>query len=74
VYIRVNPKRIYLRMGTCAKLEPRYCGSFEVLERVGTMAYQLALPATVRAHNVFHVSLLKKFIHDYNHFIDWIVI
>jgi hypothetical protein len=51
-----------------------YDGLFEVLERVGPVAYQLALPPTIKVHNVFHVYLLKKNIHDYNHINDWTVI
>jgi hypothetical protein len=64
VYIRVKPKRISLKMGTCDKLEPHYYGPFEVLERAGPIVYKLASPLIVIAHNVFHISLLKKYIHD----------
>jgi hypothetical protein len=39
VYLWVNIKRSSLKMGTCAKLAPHHCGPFEVLERVGPMAY-----------------------------------
>jgi hypothetical protein len=70
VYLRVRPRKSSLRMGACAKLESCYCGPFEVLYRVGLVVYRLALPPTVKAHNVFHVSLLKKYVHDSNHIID----
>ena len=55
-------------------LSPRYCGPFEVLERIGSVAYILAFSASTRAHNVFHVYLLKKYVHDHNHVINWDVI
>ena len=42
-----------------------------MLERIGPVAYRLAFPASIRAHNVFHVSLLKKYVHDPNHVIIW---
>ena len=45
-----------------------------MLERIGPVSYRIALSANTRAHNVFHVSLLKKYVHDHNHVIDWDVI
>ena len=45
-----------------------------MLERIGPVAYRLAFPSSTRDHNVFHVSFLKKYIHDPNHVINWDVI
>ena len=42
-----------------------------MLEIIGPIAYRLAFPASTRAHNFFHVSLLKKYVHDPNHVINW---
>jgi hypothetical protein len=69
VYLQVRPRRISLRMGACAKMTPQYCRPFEFLDRVGLIDYWLALPPTVKEHNVFHASLLKKYVHDSNHII-----
>jgi hypothetical protein len=55
-------------------LAAKYCGSFEILERIGPVDYMLSLPTSMIIHNVFHVSLLKKYILDVNHVIDWSVI
>ena len=74
VYLGVRENKSSLKLGSCAKLSPRYCGSFEVIQRIGPIAYRLALPASTRDHNVFHVSLLKKYVHDPNHVINWDVI
>ena len=70
VYLKVKARKISLKLGNCAKIAPRFCGPFEILAWIGTVAYQLALPANLRTHNVFHVSLLKKYIHDPAHMID----
>ena len=54
------------------KLSPRYVGPFEILERVGNVAYRLALPPKLdRVHDVFHVSQLRKYQRDPSHVIDW---
>ena len=74
VYLRVKEKKSSLKLGSCAKLSHKYCGLLEVLERIGPVAYRLALPTSTRADNVFHVSLLKKYVHDPNHVINWDVI
>jgi hypothetical protein len=74
VFLKVKYKRSSLKLGSCTKLERRYYGPFEVLENIGSVAYMLALPASMRIHNVFHVSLLKKYVPDPNHVIDWNVI
>jgi len=71
VYVKVIPRKNSLRLGNCVKLSPMYCGPFEILARIRSVAYQLALPATIKVHNVFHVSLLKKSVHDATHVIIW---
>ena len=55
VYLRIKPKKSTLYAGSCEKLAPRYREPFEVLERVGPVAYKLALPPHVKVHDVFHV-------------------
>jgi hypothetical protein len=60
VFLKVKTNRSSLRLGSCAKLATSFCGPFEILERIGPVAYMLALPASMTVHNVFHVSLLKK--------------
>jgi hypothetical protein len=74
VFLKVKANRSSLKLGNCSKLAARYCGPFEILERIGPVTYMLTLPACMTVHNVFHVSLLKKYIHDANHVIDWNVI
>ena len=43
----------------CRKLNHKRLGRFKVLRRVGSHAYLLKLPATMKIHPVFHVSLLE---------------
>ena len=41
VYLRIKPKKSSFRIGSCAKMAPRYCGNFEILKRIGPVAYKL---------------------------------
>ena len=66
VFLKLRPHRqksVLSRIN--AKLSTRYYGPFEIIGRVGTVAYRLKLPETARIHPVFHVSLLKKAIGNY---------
>jgi hypothetical protein len=74
VFLKVKANRSSLRLEKCSKLAARFCGPFEILEWIGPVAYMLALPASMIVHNVFHISLIKKYIPDANHVIDWNVI
>ena len=71
VYLKVKEKRISLSLGRSGKLAPRFCRPFEILAKRGPVAYELDLPAHIRFHNVFHTSLLKKYVYNTKHVIDW---
>jgi hypothetical protein len=70
----VKANKSSLKLGNCSKLAACYCGPFEILERIGPVAYMISLPASMSVHNVFRVSLINKYIPDANHVIDWNVI
>ena len=54
-----------VRFGKKGKLIPCYVGPYEILQRVGKVAYELKLPSELASvHSVFHVSMLKKCIGD----------
>ena len=66
------PKRRVVRFGKRGKLSPRFIGPFEIVERVGIVAYRLALPPSMLGvHEVFHVSMLREYTPDPAHGVDW---
>ncbi|XP_042410560.1 uncharacterized protein LOC122000054 [Zingiber officinale] len=71
VYIKISPMKGVVRFNKVEKLNPRYVGPFEILEKVGSLAYRLALPPDMsRIHNVFHVSQLRRYIADPRHILE----
>ena len=72
VFLKVMPKRGVVRFDKQGKLSSRFIGPFEVLERVGAVAYRLALPPSLSGvHEVFHVSMLRKYTREPAHVVDW---
>ena len=72
VFLRVIPKREVVRFGKHEKLSPRYIGPFEILERIGTVAYRLTLPPSMLGvHKVLHVSILLRYTPNPAHVADW---
>ena len=60
------------RFGKKGKLSPRFVGPFEVLEKVVEVAYRTVLPSALSGiHNVFHGSMLRKYIPDPSHFLSY---
>ena len=66
------PKKGVVRFGKRGKLSPRFIWPFEILERIGVVAYRMTLPPTmVGVHEVFHVSMHWKYTLDPAHVVDW---
>ncbi|KAL4018231.1 hypothetical protein IC575_021821 [Cucumis melo] len=68
VFLKLSPWRGVLRFGRKGKLSPRYTDPYQIIERVGPTAYRLEFPAKLtRIHDVFQVSMLRKYISDPSH-------
>ena len=72
VFLKVSPMEEVMRFGKKGKLSPRYVGLFEIIERIGEVAYRLALlPVLSKLHDVFHVLMLKKYLQDPSHVLKY---
>ncbi|XP_070036953.1 uncharacterized protein [Nicotiana tomentosiformis] len=72
VLLRVSPMKGFMRFGNKGKLSPRFINPFEVLRRIGEVAYELALPPSLAGvHPVFYFSMLRKYHGDLSHVLDF---
>jgi hypothetical protein len=63
VFLKVSHMRGVIRFGKKGKLSPRFIRPFEITQKVGKLAYRVALPPDlIGTHDVFHVSMLRKYI------------
>ena len=68
VFLKVSQWKKILRFGRKRKPSPRFIGPYEILEKVGSIAYHLALPLELaKLHDVFHVSMLRRYRSDTSH-------
>ena len=71
VFLNVSPLKKFMRFEKKGKLSPRFIRSYEVIEKVGPVAYRLALPLVLeKIHNVFHVSMLRRYRSDPSHVVS----
>jgi hypothetical protein len=72
VYLKVLPMKGVMRFNQKGKLSLRFVGPFEIKEVVGPVAYKVELPPALSGiHEVFHVSTLRKHVHDPLHVVDF---
>ena len=71
MFLKVAPFKGVIRFEKRGKQNPRYIRPYEVLEQIGKAAHRLALPPNLASvHNVFHVSMLKKYVLDKSHVLE----
>ena len=71
VFLKRSPRKGVVRFGKRGKLNPRYIGPFEIVDGIGPVTYRLDLPEEFsRVHNVFHISMLRKYIPDSSHVLE----
>ena len=71
VFLKVSPWKKVMKFGKKGKLSPRFIGPYGVIEKVGPVTYKLALPPELeRIHNVFHVSMLRRYMSDLSHVVS----
>ena len=71
VFLKVAPWKGVIQFQKRRKLNSMYIGPFRIIEKIGPVAYRLELPSELsRIHNVFHISMLKKYVLDLSHILE----
>ena len=71
VFLKVSPWKKVMRFGKKGKLSLRFIGPYKVIEKMGPLAYRLALPPDLeKVHNLFHVSMLRRYRSDPSHVVS----
>ncbi|XP_070672223.1 uncharacterized protein [Malus domestica] len=71
IFLKLLPYKGMVRFGKRGKLSPQYIGPYWIMERIGAVAYRLELPLELsQIHDIFHVSLLRKYVPDPSHVIQ----
>ena len=71
VFLKFSPLKKVMRFERKGKLSPRFIGSYEVIEKLGPVAYKLALPPELeKIHNILHVSMLMRYRSDPFHVVS----
>ena len=71
MFLKITPTTGIGRAMKVKKLSPRFLGPFQILKRVGSVAYQMALPPNLsNLHDVFHGSQLRKYHFNPSHLLE----
>jgi hypothetical protein len=72
VFLKVSPMRVVMRFRKKGKLSPKFVGPFQITQRVGRLAYKIALPSDlIGTHDVFYMSMLRKYIANPNVIVEY---
>ena len=68
VFLKISLSKGVIRFGKHGKLSLRFIGPYKIIERIGPVAYHVALPPKLAGvHDVFHVSMLRWYRRNPSH-------
>ena len=71
IFLKASPMKGVMRFRKKGKLAPQYMGPYEILRKVRSVAFELALPPNFPpVHLVFHLSLLRHYMYDPSHILE----